>query len=38
MEDLKVTIAGVPFPHLLYHLVLTYSNVEAISVCESRKF
>lgn len=38
MEDLKVSIAGVPFPHLLYHLVLTYSNVEAISVCFSESF
>jgi len=38
MEDLEVTIAGAPFPHLLYHLVLTYSNVEAISVCFSETF
>src|SRR5258708_5135267 len=26
MEELQVTIAGVPFPHLLYHSVLTYSK------------
>src|SRR5437660_9127814 len=26
MEDLGVTIAGEPFPHMVYHLVLTYSN------------
>src|SRR6266581_3074080 len=38
MEDLGVTIAGVPFPHLVYHLVLTYSNAEAISICFSETF
>lgn len=38
MEDLEVTIAGTPFPHLVYHLVLTYSNVEAVSVCFSETF
>jgi hypothetical protein len=35
MEDLGVTIAGQPFPHMVYHLVLTYSNAEAISLCFS---
>jgi hypothetical protein len=38
MEDLQVTIAGEPFPHLLYHSVLTYSNVEAVRVCFSETF
>jgi len=38
MEDLHITIAGQPFPHLLYHLVLTYSNVEAVSICLSETF
>jgi hypothetical protein len=38
MEDLGVTIAGEPFPHLLYHFVLTYSNVEAASICFSETF
>src|SRR6266700_6116792 len=38
MADLGVTIAGVPFPHLVYHLVLTYSNAEAISICFSETF
>jgi hypothetical protein len=38
MEDLQVTIAGEPFPHLLYHLVLTYSNTEAASLCFSETF
>jgi hypothetical protein len=38
MEDLGVTIAGEPFPHMLYHFVLTYSNVEAVSICFSETF
>lgn len=38
MEDLGVTIAGEAFPHMLYHLVLTYSNTEAASICFSETF
>ena len=38
MEDLGVTIAGEPFPHMVYHLVLTYSNTEAASICFSETF
>ena len=38
MNDLGVTLGGVPFPHLLYHLVLTHSNVEAVSVCFAESF
>ncbi len=38
MEDLQITIAGQPFPHLLFHFVLTYSNVEAVSICFSESF
>jgi len=38
MEDLGVTLAGVPFPHLVHHFVLTYSNVEAVSICFSESF
>lgn len=38
MNALGVTLAGVPFPHLVYHLVLTYSNVEAVRVCFSESF
>ncbi|HZS88361.1 MAG TPA: IS21 family transposase, partial [Chloroflexota bacterium] len=30
MTALGVTLGGMPFPHLAYHLVLTYSNVEAV--------
>ena len=38
MTDLGVTLGGLPFPHLVYHLVLTYSNVEAIAVCFAESF
>jgi transcriptional regulator with XRE-family HTH domain len=38
MEDLHITLAGLPFPHLLYHFVLTYSNVEAVCICFSESF
>lgn len=38
MNALGVTLAGEPFDHLLFHLVLTYSNVEAIKVCFSESF
>ena len=37
MDDLGVTLAGSAFPHLLFHLVLTYSNVEA-TICFSESF
>ena len=38
MTDLAITIAGTPFPHLVFHLVLTYSNVEAVYLCASESF
>jgi transposase len=38
MGAVGVTIAGQPFPHLLYHFVLTYSNWEAVSLCYSETF
>ena len=38
MNSLGVTIAGQPFPHLLYHFVLTYSNWEATTLCSSESF
>jgi hypothetical protein len=38
MDDLGITLGGVAFPHLLFHLVLTYSNVEAVSICFSESF
>jgi len=38
MNELDVTIAGIPFDHMLYHCVLTYSNVESVSLCFSESF
>jgi Mu transposase-like protein len=38
MTDLGITIAGTPFPHLVFHLVLTFSNVEAVHLCASESF
>ena len=38
MESLEVTIEGQPFAHLVYHLVLTYSNWETGMVCFSESF
>src|SRR5579872_2559121 len=36
--SLQVTIGGMPFPHLIYHFVLTYSNWEAGTVCFAESF
>lgn len=38
MSDLGVTLGGIPFPHLLFHLVLPYSNVEAVHIVRSESF
>ena len=38
MNSLGVTLGGVPFPHLVYHLVLVYSNIEAVQICFSESF
>jgi hypothetical protein len=38
MNSLRITIAGQPFDHLLYHFTLTYSNWESVSVCFSESF
>ncbi len=38
MNDLRVTIAGQRFDHTLFHCVLTYSNVESVSLCFSESF
>lgn len=37
-RELGVTISGEPFPHLLYHFVLSYSNWETGMVCYSESF
>jgi transposase len=38
MGESEVRIANQPFPHLLYHFVLTYSNWEYASICPSESF
>ncbi len=38
MSDLGVSIGGRSFEHLVYHLVLTYSNWEACTLCYSESF
>jgi len=38
MSSLGVTLGGVPFPHMVYHLVLVYSNMEAVQICFSESF
>lgn len=38
MDDLAITIAGAAFPHLLFHFVLTYSNIEAVALCFTESF
>jgi hypothetical protein len=38
MTDLGVTLGGVPFAHLAFHLVFVYSNVEAVHLCSAESF
>ncbi len=38
MNSLGVTLGGVPFPHMVFHLVLVYSNVEATQICFSESY
>jgi hypothetical protein len=38
MNSLGVMIEGVPFDHMIYHFVLTYSNWEAGTICFSESF
>lgn len=38
MNKLGITIQRQPFPHLLYHFVLTYSNWESADICFSESF
>jgi hypothetical protein len=37
-SELGVTLHGSPFPHLIYHFVLTYSNWETGTICFSESF
>jgi len=36
--SLGITVNGQPFPHLLYHFVLTYSNWETGTLCFAESF
>ena len=38
MSELGVTLGGLPFPHLVFHLVFPYSNVEAVRLSVSESF
>jgi hypothetical protein len=38
MNSLGVTLGSVPFPHMVFHLVLVYSNVEVIQICFSESY
>src|ERR1700677_1334159 len=38
LARLRVTIAGCPFKHLIYHFVMTYSNWEYVQICFSESF
>jgi transposase len=38
MNELAITIGGQPFPHLLYHFVLEYSNWENARICFSESY
>lgn len=37
-SELRVTIAGTPFDHLIYHFVLTYSNWETGTICFAESY
>lgn len=38
MDSLGITLSGRPFPHLIYHFVLTYSNWETGTICFSESY
>jgi len=38
LDKLHVTIQGRPFPHMLFHFVLTFSNWETGTVCFTESF
>jgi hypothetical protein len=38
MDSLNITLQGQPFPHLVHHFVLTYSNWEHATLCFSESF
>jgi hypothetical protein len=38
LNDLRITIQGRPYDHMLFHAVFTYSNWEYIHLCHSESF
>jgi transposase InsO family protein len=38
MNELNITIRGARFDHLLYHFILTYSNWQTGTICQSESF
>mgnify|MGYP005815900311 CR=1 FL=1 len=38
LTEVGITVGGQPFPHMLYHFVLTYSNWETGTICPSESF
>jgi transposase len=38
MNDMKVTLGGLRFDHLVFHFVLTYSNWDTGTICFSESF
>jgi hypothetical protein len=38
LSELGITLNGEPYLHLLYHFVLTYSNWETGTICQSESF
>ena len=38
MGDLKITINGQKFDHLLFHFILPYSGFETVMICQSESF
>jgi transcriptional regulator with XRE-family HTH domain len=38
MNSLGITLGGIAFEHLVFHLVLVYSNVEAVQICFSESY
>ena len=38
MNQLKITLNGAAFPHLLFHFMLPFSRRETVMVCYSESF
>ena len=38
MNSLHITLKGVPFSHMLFHFILSYSRYETIMICQTETF